>query len=446
MPAGVGPSEPRLVEPDGPSLVLRAVRHVVVGLAWGVAVALGAALVLGVFAEEALPAGDLAADLDLLARTWAGVTLAGAGGVAVVWPLLAALERSVLLPRLERDLAERPADVALASAVARLAPGPTEIVGRLVATLGVCAAGAGIVLVLVTVGGADATTPPLLGCAGLVGLWLAVRAPLRRGAARWSDRVSTFRAQRGPSADAAQELATRRRHAAPASDLPAGWRTRWTRWLGVALWIAVPTQIVAVVLWFVPVVVRRPCRRCEPRGFGALGEARMDAASVSVTVLLVAATALLLTVLAARLVERARQERVVARWVADGAPRRLPDAVAADLLGRRRAAVSAARLLAVLAPVTLGVLLAAPQVSVPIGLPRPWTVAALPAAALLLALADARRGRRRRAALRRALCLGDDAVDGEHDDAASDDAAPDDPDQQTEQPPGTSPGAGHTWG
>jgi len=401
-------TEPRFVEPDGAPVAFRAARDVLVGLASGAGATLGLVVVVGLVVEEVLVGHALAPALDLLARRGGAVVLALGALLVVGWPLVGALERAVLLRRLERRLEADPRAVALGSVVERVATAPSHVVGRLVAFLGVAAAGLGVVLAFVAMSGADETTLPLLGFASVVVLWLAVRVPLRRATGRWEARVDEFRRQRDRWAEAARTSLERRRHEAPRDPGPQR-RAPWSRALGIVSGVAAVLQVLAVALWFVPVRVRYRCRTCEPRTFGPVGEERMDALTVGTTAFLAVATALLVLVLAARLLDRVRQDRVVARWAATG-PWDVPDAVAEDLLGRRAATSTCVRVLAGLCPLVLTVLVAATDPDLALPVPAPAWAAALPAVALGLALVTAPGAHRRRAALRHALLAGDDVT------------------------------------
>lgn len=111
---------------------------------------------------------------------------------------------------------------------------------------------------------------------------------------------------------------------------------------------------VGILLWFVPVVVRQPCRTCEPRSLSPGMNEGMNLATMGTTALVMTPAIVLGALVLAGIVRELLRERAVVRWVSDGMPRRADPYLFSDLLTGPRAGERMARVLAVCGVLALG--------------------------------------------------------------------------------------------
>ncbi|MGW4928215.1 hypothetical protein ACWEOH_03605 [Agromyces sp. NPDC004153] len=391
--------------------VLRALVMVGVGAMVGVGLAFGIALVGIVVVQEAL--WELSRDLrlDPLARAAMGVVLVVAAALAVMGPVVVALERYAALRSLERHDQEHP-EVVPEHAARRLIRSPGGIIrwtGWIVAGVAALVAVA-CAWVLITESDEDELTGGAIaaGVAVLAVVLGIVCAPVSRAVdSRWERRAAPLRERWSGAQGAAEAAERRRRDAAVADDGPL--EAAVGRRAGRALAAVVGALLVGICVFFVSVTLRQPCRNCDEVRYVGPVETGIDVLSLAGGILTGAAAAVLVAAFIAGIVPRLLRERAAARWVSDGRARRAPAERLMPLLIGPRAAETAAQGFGAVAAMAFIAGVAADWSASELLQPALLVIVALVAAGLgvLADLIDAAPRYREREALRKALSPGD---------------------------------------
>ncbi|SFR71260.1 hypothetical protein SAMN05428970_1150 [Agromyces sp. CF514] len=412
-----------LVFVEVPDTTASAIARTAADLSIAFAVGAGAAwallLIAAIVGDEAL--GSLSREreleLDAFLRATIPPLFVLAAVISLAISLLAAADAAAALRLLERHTAAKPNELPSAAHRARLATPPARFVRRSVLAVAVIAMAVGGFLLCFALLDEEGRIPEVWTVVAVsvvvVLAWLVARPSLQRLEERQGGRSFALELTWKRSLGAADLAEWRRREASDAVEPPAGLLPSAKNRSARPLLIAVCALGVALVLWFVSVWLRQPCKRCDERYFDEPVERFIDGLSLWGGIAIALIVALIAVLAVVLLVQTRRAERAAVRWVADGTPRRVPDEVAEQLLLGQRAGLWASRVvMAALVPPAV-FLVAAALVDPELGIPGVATSIALAilvaatAVATAVGAADLTRAARERNALRAALSPGD---------------------------------------
>jgi len=397
----------------------RALLDTCVGAIVGMVFAFVAILVIGIVGEEALSSLYWQVDLDPLFRASMGVILLVGAVLGLTVPFVMVAERYAALRAVEASARDTPDGVAQSPRGAELGWPPAAHLQKTGTVMFWCFAGLGGIWALAVFFTEDLRDDPVNWIALAVFVVLAVAAALVQGLgsrmrerdaavtggleARWTHAV--------PRANAAD--AERRRAAAPAV-VPPWLVTPSARSVRRVAGGLVTALIVSLGAFMLSVFMRQQCRTCDPVYWDEPIENGIDVLSLGSGAAIALCAALGLIAWTAGLVLQFSREIALARWAADGDPRRVDTGLIQPLLTGNRSMVRLQLGLSALgaAGIVFGVGAiwadwAAMDTQVVLG-----AAVALLALGLLVGWTDAPRSRRERQRVRDTMFPGDPDVAG----------------------------------
>lgn len=392
----------------------RAALDTCVGLSVGTLYTFLGIVVVGIVGEEALSSLYWQIDLDPLLRASMGVILLIAAVLAITVPFVLVAERFAALRAVEASAGENPDAVPQRSLRMELSKAPATHLQTTGTVLFWCLAGVGTIFALAVLFTEDLREDGVIWAVLLVFAVLALGAAMlrklgrrlvERDDARMRDQWSRWK-QLVPRAQAAD---ADRREAAIRAVVPQWLSTPSRRTLGRIARVLLTATLVSLGAFMISVFMRQQCRNCDPVYWNEPIENGIDVLSLSSGAALAVCAALGILAWIGGVVLQFARERALARWVSDGASRRVDVSLVEPLISDNR---SMARLQLGLSAVGAG--------AVVVGMGALWaewaamdTRAVLLTAVVLIALglvvgwADARRSRRERQLARDALFPGD---------------------------------------
>ncbi len=322
----------------------RAALDTCVGLVVGTLYAFLAILVIGIVGEEALASLYGRIDLDPLFRASMGVILMVGAILALVVPLVMVAERTAALHAVRSAMTAEPDAVPQRVLREELSAAPSSYLRLTGLIVFWCVAGLGGIFALGVLFTDDLREDPIswIVLAGMAVLAIGAELLRRAGAARVERETGELVELRRRWASLvlrATSAEAQRRDAAPERVVPTWLVTPGARILSRIAMVLLAATVVALTAFMLSVFMRQQCRTCDPVYWDEPIENGIDVLSLGSGVA-IGLCALLAAIawIGGVLLQFAR-EIALARWAADGAPRRVDPVPLRPLLTENRALV-----------------------------------------------------------------------------------------------------------